>query len=260
VWLASSLLVDSLAVAAQALIGQNATVNPKEALVVAQRALTLALRLGCMLGAGLLVTRTYIPHLFSADTAMYALAVQVLWWVALLQPVNALAFIWDGILYGVNGFKCASDHSPSLLAFQSDRCGMYILPLLHRNSLCRSTLKAWQVLEPYQSDTDSENLECCRYAAMMMPFNVAPAIYCISVAAHQETSVLALAWVWTGLALVMVRHFPPPFSFCVWLLYHPQPPTSHSLTISCVQALRALTIWLPFRLRANVFRVLPKSL
>ena len=108
VWLASSLLVDSLAVAAQALIGQNAGINPTQALVVAQRALTWGLRLGCTLALGLVVTRTYIPHLFSADAAMYGLAVQVLWWVALLQPVNALAFVWDGILYGVNGFKYAS--------------------------------------------------------------------------------------------------------------------------------------------------------
>ena len=108
VWLASSLLVDSLAVAAQALIGQNASINPTQALVVAQRALTWGVRLGCTLALGLVVTRTYIPHLFSADAAMYGLAVQVLWWVALLQPVNALAFVWDGILYGVNGFKYAS--------------------------------------------------------------------------------------------------------------------------------------------------------
>lgn len=105
VWLASSLLVDSLAVAAQALIGQNASINPAQALVVAQRSLTWALRLGCTLAAGLLVSRTYIPHIFSAETPMYGLAVQVLWWVALLQPVNALAFVWDGILFGVNGFK-----------------------------------------------------------------------------------------------------------------------------------------------------------
>ena len=67
----------------------------------------------------------------------------------------------------------------------------------------------------------------CRYAAVMMPFNVAPAIFCMMFAAKQQTSLLALGWVWTGLALVM--------------------------------ALRALTIWVPVRQRANVFRVLPRS-
>lgn len=108
VWLASSLLVDTLAVAAQALIAQNASTNPTQALFVAQRALMWGLSLGCTLALGLIVTRTYIPHLFSADAAMYGLAVQVLWWVALLQPINALASVWDGILYGVNGFKYAS--------------------------------------------------------------------------------------------------------------------------------------------------------
>jgi Na+-driven multidrug efflux pump len=106
VWLASSLLVDSLAVSAQALIGQNIRTNAPQALFIARRALLWAVRLGCTLALGLVLARMHIPHLFSDDVAMHALAVPLLWWVAALQPVNALAFIWDGILYGVSGFKC----------------------------------------------------------------------------------------------------------------------------------------------------------
>jgi hypothetical protein len=70
-----------------------------------------------------------------------------------------------------------------------------------------------------------QDYESCRYAALMMPLNVAPAVACIVFASMQETSILSLIWVWTGLALVML--------------------------------MRAVTIWLPFTRRAWMFKSLP---
>jgi hypothetical protein len=73
----------------------------------------------------------------------------------------------------------------------------------------------------------TEEIACFRYAAVMMPFNVAPAICCMIVAANQETSVLALAWVWAGLGLVMVRFAASCLQFVLVL-----PTVSHLILLA----------------------------
>lgn len=106
VWLASSLLVDALALAAQSLIGQTLQQRPRRALRFARRALTLGTVLGVALAAVLLCLREGVAAAFTSDPATQAAVAHMLWWVALLQPVTALAFAWDGIMYGVSGFRC----------------------------------------------------------------------------------------------------------------------------------------------------------
>lgn len=108
VWLAASLLADALALAAQALIGKSVLRRPSRALRYARRALALGATLGAGLAAVLLVLRGHAAAAFTADPSTRAEAARVLVWVALLQPVTALAFVWDGLLYGVAGFRCAS--------------------------------------------------------------------------------------------------------------------------------------------------------
>lgn len=106
VWLASSLLVDALALAAQALIGQTLPRRPRAALRFARRTLALGSALGVALAAVLLCLREGVAAAFTSDPAMQAAVSRLLWWVALLQPVTALAFAWDGVLYGASGFRC----------------------------------------------------------------------------------------------------------------------------------------------------------
>ena len=55
---------------------------------------------GVVLGVALAILRPLIVPLFTDDPAVSDLAEQVLLVVALMQPVNALVFVLDGILLG----------------------------------------------------------------------------------------------------------------------------------------------------------------
>lgn len=168
VWLASSLLADSLAVAAQALMARSlASGDRAAARRVAWRCLGLSLALGLLLMGGLALGQDHIAALFTRDPAVLGCMRTLLpvvvrvggclvfslssWWhhtdhsrvactpggggcgsvqralcpLAVLtacrlptrlptrlqfctQPINALAFVMDGILYGVSGFGYAA--------------------------------------------------------------------------------------------------------------------------------------------------------
>lgn len=62
--------------------------------------------LGCLLALLLALGRSAIPAAFTQDAAVLALVGAVLPWVVASQPVNALAFVWDGVLFGAGGFRC----------------------------------------------------------------------------------------------------------------------------------------------------------
>lgn len=47
--------------------------------------------------------RPAVAMAFTADPAVLAVLAGFYPWVFATQPVNALAFVWDGILYGANG-------------------------------------------------------------------------------------------------------------------------------------------------------------
>lgn len=106
VWLASSLLVDSLAVAAQTLIGSSFGADKQAALQVIRRVLLISLGLGAALAAMLLLGKSAIPRLFTREASTAAAAEALLPIAALSQPLNALAFAWDGIMFGAGGFRC----------------------------------------------------------------------------------------------------------------------------------------------------------
>ena len=71
VWLASSLLADSLAVAAQTLLARSIAAGQQGVgRVVVRRTFQLAAWLGCLLAAGLAVGQRQIAALFTADPAV----------------------------------------------------------------------------------------------------------------------------------------------------------------------------------------------
>jgi putative MATE family efflux protein len=113
-WLASSLLSDSLAVAAQSLIARSLAAGTAAgraaAALVSRRILNLSIKLGLTLAAGLTIGTVVLPltSVFSSDPAVLAVLTFLMPIVISLQPVNALAFTMDGLLYGVNGFAYAA--------------------------------------------------------------------------------------------------------------------------------------------------------
>lgn len=67
----------------------------------------MASLLGCLLALLLWLGQRAIPAAFTADAAVLALVGSTLPFVVATQPVNALAFVWDGVLFGAGGFRWA---------------------------------------------------------------------------------------------------------------------------------------------------------
>eukprot|EP00252_Welwitschia_mirabilis_P004029 TRINITY_DN1417_c0_g1_i1.p1 TRINITY_DN1417_c0_g1~~TRINITY_DN1417_c0_g1_i1.p1 ORF type:complete len:520 (+),score=106.40 TRINITY_DN1417_c0_g1_i1:348-1907(+) len=109
VWLSVSLLTDSLALAGQALLANS--VSKKEYLKAKQVVLrVLQIGLGSGFASAMILFIGFVPlsKLFTNDTAVLELASTGVLFVAGTQPINALAFIFDGLLYGVSDFTYAA--------------------------------------------------------------------------------------------------------------------------------------------------------
>ncbi|XP_047054082.1 protein DETOXIFICATION 45, chloroplastic isoform X1 [Lolium rigidum] len=105
VWLAVSLLADSLAVSAQALIASSyAILDYKRVQKIAMFALKTGAFSGLALAAGLYISFGNIARLFTNDPEVLMVVKSCALFVCASQPINALAFIFDGLHYGVSDF------------------------------------------------------------------------------------------------------------------------------------------------------------
>ena len=100
-----ALTIDALAVAAQSLIprylGER---RPREAWAVSIRLLELGLIVGVVLALLLIAGRPFVPGWFTNDPGVRD-AVEGVWPIlALLQPLAALVYVWDGIVMGAADF------------------------------------------------------------------------------------------------------------------------------------------------------------
>ncbi|KAJ4820104.1 Protein DETOXIFICATION [Rhynchospora pubera] len=105
VWLASSLLADGLAVAGQAILASSFARNDHSK---ARSAASRVLQLGLVLGLGLCLMLglgfQFASRLFTKDADVLHLIYLGIPFVALTQPINSLAFVFDGINYGASDF------------------------------------------------------------------------------------------------------------------------------------------------------------
>jgi putative MATE family efflux protein len=100
-WTFLAFVLDAVAIAGQAIVGRALGAgHGGDARAAGRRMIGWGVALGVGLGAVLLLLRPVLPHLFTDDEAVVALATFLLVWVALLQPVNAVAFVLDGVLIG----------------------------------------------------------------------------------------------------------------------------------------------------------------
>ncbi|HMF83817.1 MAG TPA: MATE family efflux transporter [Acidimicrobiia bacterium] len=96
-----ALSLDALAIAAQAMIGRFLGADDSnEARAVARRMIEWGVGVGIVFGVLLVILRPVIVPLFTPDPDVQALALQVLVIVAVMQPLNAVVFVLDGILIG----------------------------------------------------------------------------------------------------------------------------------------------------------------
>jgi putative MATE family efflux protein len=105
-WNFLALALDAIAIAAQAIIGKAlGGGDADEARAAGRRMLWLGFYAGVIVGAIVIALRTVLPHVFSDDPQVLALATFLLWYVAVLQPVNGVVFVLDGILIGAGDLR-----------------------------------------------------------------------------------------------------------------------------------------------------------
>ena len=105
VWIFFALVVDALAIAGQALIARAlGGATAAEARTIANRLLWFGLLLGVALAIGIWLLRTVIPTWLTDDTEVIEAVTSVMPFVALMQPLNAVVFVWDGVAIGATAF------------------------------------------------------------------------------------------------------------------------------------------------------------
>jgi putative MATE family efflux protein len=105
-WSFLALVLDAIAIAGQALIGRLlGGGDPEGARVAGRRMLEWGLAAGVAFAVVLALLRPVLPRLFTDDAQVIALCAFLLWFVALLQPVNAVVFVLDGLLIGAGDLR-----------------------------------------------------------------------------------------------------------------------------------------------------------
>jgi MATE family multidrug resistance protein len=98
-----SLVLDSVAIAAQALVGKYLGAGTRaDARAVSARLMEWGLLIGLVAGLALFLGRSGLASLFSNDESVVASAAWLVAWLAAVQPLSALAFTLDGILIGAS--------------------------------------------------------------------------------------------------------------------------------------------------------------
>ncbi|XP_073015544.1 protein DETOXIFICATION 42-like isoform X1 [Primulina eburnea] len=118
IWLATSLLADGLAVAGQAILASAFARNDYTcAAVTVSRVLQLGLVLGLFLAAFLGIGLHFGARLFTDDVDVIHLISVGIPFVAATQPVNALAFVFDGVNFGASDFAYSAHSMVTVAIF-----------------------------------------------------------------------------------------------------------------------------------------------
>lgn len=98
-----ALSLDSIAIAAQAMIGKRLGTSSHDlALDTSRRLLGWGSVLGIFVGMALFLFRGQLASVFTDDPAVTDLSAQLFGWLGLVQPLAAIAFTLDGILIGAS--------------------------------------------------------------------------------------------------------------------------------------------------------------
>lgn len=100
-WMFLSLVLDSFAIAAQALIGAALGRGSAPAAKAVARQITwYGLYFGILLGIGFAALAGVLPTVFTSDEAVLGTVPQAWWFFVALQPVAGVVFALDGVLLG----------------------------------------------------------------------------------------------------------------------------------------------------------------
>ncbi|CAO2820163.1 unnamed protein product [Amaranthus hypochondriacus] len=130
IWLTISLLTDALALAGQALLaGGYSQSNYVQARQVVYRVLQIGFVIGMGFAVILFLGFGGLLNLFTSDAEVLKVAWSGILFVAGSQPMNAVAFVFDGLYYGVSDFEYAA-YSTVVAALISSLFLLIIAPAL----------------------------------------------------------------------------------------------------------------------------------
>jgi MATE family multidrug resistance protein len=105
-WIFLALVVDALAIAGQAIVGKELGAgDPAVAREVSDRLLALGLMFGIVLGVALALISPWLAWWFTPDEAVVLAFASILPILIVMQPINGLVFVWDGIAIGAAAFS-----------------------------------------------------------------------------------------------------------------------------------------------------------
>jgi len=106
IWLFSAFFIDGYAAAGSVLVGRlNGERNWRDLYRVSWQVVRMSVTIGSVLAVIYLVGYNHIGGLFTTDVAVLELLHGVFWMVVLTQPINAVAFAFDGIYKGLGNGK-----------------------------------------------------------------------------------------------------------------------------------------------------------
>lgn len=106
IWLLLTLLLDSLAVAGQAMVGRFIGASEPDRADAAVRTLALwGVGTGVVLGGLILASGALLGPVFGLSDEVAALAIAIIPFVAALQPLGGLLFVGDGVFLGASRFR-----------------------------------------------------------------------------------------------------------------------------------------------------------
>lgn len=106
VWLFLAFVLDSYAIAAQAMVGTDlGRMELSQARKVSNRLLALGLVTGIALSVLVAVTAGLLPALFGINEEVQRALSNIYVFVIILQPLTALVYVWDGIGIGAAQFR-----------------------------------------------------------------------------------------------------------------------------------------------------------
>ena len=101
-----ALSVDALAVAAQAMLGKRLGAGDGEgAKAVGRRLMEMGLVVGVGIALLLVLLRPVLPGLFTSDGDVLDSVATIYWFLVVLQPLNAVVFVGDGVWLGYQAFR-----------------------------------------------------------------------------------------------------------------------------------------------------------
>jgi putative MATE family efflux protein len=106
IWLFSAFFIDGYAAAGSVLVGRlNGERNWRELHRISWQVVRMSVTIGSVLAVIYLAGYSYIGGLFTKDPEVLALLGSVFWMVVITQPINGVAFAFDGIYKGLGNGK-----------------------------------------------------------------------------------------------------------------------------------------------------------